>query len=155
MYLALKAVHVLAVVIFLGNITTGLFWHAHAWRTRDPRLLAHTVRGLIRTDRVFTIPSVLVLIGAGVSAAIVGGFPMMRTGWILWTIVLFVISGAIFGTRVGPLQKQLHDIANAAAEGGTFDEASYARLAAKWRAWGSIAVLAPSVGVALMVLKPF
>jgi uncharacterized membrane protein len=32
LYLALKALHVFAVVIFLGNIITGLFWHAHAAR---------------------------------------------------------------------------------------------------------------------------
>lgn len=30
LYLWLKVVHVVAVVMFLGNITTGLFWHAHA-----------------------------------------------------------------------------------------------------------------------------
>ena len=51
MYLALKLLHVVAVIVFLGNITTGLFWHAHAARTRDPKLLAHTMDGIIRSDR--------------------------------------------------------------------------------------------------------
>ena len=36
MYLWLKFLHVLAVVMFLGNIVTGGFWHRHALRTRDP-----------------------------------------------------------------------------------------------------------------------
>ena len=27
MYLTLKLIHIAAVVIFLGNIITGLFWH--------------------------------------------------------------------------------------------------------------------------------
>lgn len=154
-YLLLKVIHILAVVIFVGNIATGFFWHAHAWRTRDPRVLAHTVRGIIRSNGVLTAPSALLLVIAGVAAAIMGGFPMLRTGWILWTIVLFVIAGALFSTRVGPLQKQLYEIANAASGGGTFDESRYAELAAKWRGWGGVAVLALALGVALMVLKPF
>ena len=33
MVLALKLLHVLAAVSFLGNITIGLFWQAHAART--------------------------------------------------------------------------------------------------------------------------
>jgi len=61
-YLLLKAVHVLAVVLFLGNIVTGIFWKAHGDRTGDPRIMAHTLDGIIRSDRWFTIPGV-VLIG--------------------------------------------------------------------------------------------
>jgi uncharacterized membrane protein len=154
MYLSLKVIHLLAVVIFVGNIATGFFWHAHAWRTRNPILLAHTVQGLIRSDRVLTMPSAGLLIIAGIATAVVGGVPM-RTGWIGWTIVAFVVAGALFSTRVGPLQKQLYEIANAASGGSAFDESRYADIAARWRAWGAVAVLALAIGLALMVLKPF
>jgi len=41
MYLWLKLIHVVGVVAFLGNFVTGLFWHVHASRTRDPKILAH------------------------------------------------------------------------------------------------------------------
>lgn len=37
MYAALKALHILAVALFLGNIVTGLFWKVHGDRTGDPR----------------------------------------------------------------------------------------------------------------------
>jgi uncharacterized membrane protein len=59
MYLLAKLLHLIAVILFLGNITTGLFWHAHAARTRDAKLLAHTVDGIIRSDRIFTVPAVM------------------------------------------------------------------------------------------------
>lgn len=154
MYLSLKVIHLLAVVIFVGNIATGFFWHAHAWRTRDPKLIAHTIQGLIRSNRVLTAPSAGVLVIAGVVTAMVGSIPM-RTGWIVWTIVAFLVAGALFSTRVGPLQKQLYEIANAASQGGTLDERRYTDIAAKWRAWGAVAVLALAIGIALMVLKPF
>jgi len=150
MYLLLKLLHLLAVVMFLGNITTGLFWHRHAWRTRDPKLLAHTVSGIIRADRLFTTPSVLILAVAGIAAAIVAGFSLLRTGWILWTIVLFVISGFIFGTRLAPLQRQML----AAASASSFDAEAYARLATRWETAGAIAVATPLMGFVLMVLKP-
>ena len=56
MYLLLKTIHILSVVMFLGNIITGLFWKAQADATRDPKLQAHALRGVIRSDAFFTIP---------------------------------------------------------------------------------------------------
>jgi uncharacterized membrane protein len=154
MYLWLKVLHVLAVVMFVGNITTGLFWHSHALRTRDPRLIAHVMDGVIRSDSVFTVPSVLVILATGILAAIQGGFPILGTSWILWTLVLFVLSGAIFMARLGPLQRRLRTLAESGAASGTFDLEAYRRMSAQWYLWGAIATLAPIAGIGLMVLKP-
>ncbi len=154
MYLLLKLIHVAGVVLFLGNIVTGVFWHQHAWRTRDPRLLAHTMAGIIRSDRLFTTPGVLIIAIAGVAAAMAGRIPILGTGWILWSIVLFVISGAVFGTRIAPLQRQLLALARAGVEQPPFNEASYTQLAARWKIWAAVATLAPVIAAALMVLKP-
>jgi uncharacterized membrane protein len=153
MYLLMKLLHVVAVIAFLGNIATGLFWHIHAARTRDPRLLAHTVNGIIRSDRLFTMPGVVVIIATGIFAAIRGGFPLLRTGWIAWTLVLFGISGLVFMFRVAPLQRQLLALAQAGTA-GSFDYAGYASLAKRWEIWGAVALLTPLAGLALMVLKP-
>jgi uncharacterized membrane protein len=154
MYLWLKFVHVLGVVMFLGNIVTGVFWHKHALATRDPRLLAHAMDGVRRSDRLFTMPGVFLILGSGIWAAIQGGYPMLGTPWILWTIVLFAISGIAFGARVAPLQKRLHALAAAGAQGGSFDIAAYERVSRQWDVWGTVATLTPLVGVGLMVLKP-
>jgi uncharacterized membrane protein len=153
MYLTLKLVHVAAVIIFLGNITTGLFWHAHAARTRDPKLIAYTMDGIIRSDRWFTLPGVFIIIAAGVALAIYGHFPLLRTPWILWTLVLFGISGIVFGARVAPLQRELKAIAENGMR-GAFDYDRYRALALRWEVWGAIALLTPVAGLALMVLKP-
>ena len=153
MYLWFKLLHLAAVIAFLGNITTGLFWHAHAARTRDARLLAHTMLGIIRSDRWFTIPGVVFITGAGITAAIMGGYPLLRTSWILWTLILFALSGLAFGVRVAPLQRQLLAIARA-GESGAFDYAHYERVAKQWEIWGGLALAAPLIGMALMVLKP-
>ncbi|HLQ67564.1 MAG TPA: DUF2269 family protein [Candidatus Limnocylindrales bacterium] len=154
MYLWLKLIHILAVVLFLGNIITGVFWHRHAASTRDPKILAHTAAGLTQSDRIFTIPAVLLIVLAGIAAAIEGNFPILHTGWILWTLILFSISGFAFMAQVAPLQRKLHALAAAGAAGGTFDYAAYHKVAGRWEFWGAIATLAPIVGLALMVLKP-
>ena len=88
MYQLFKAIHVFAVILFLGNIITGLFWKFHADGTRNQSIIAHTLRGLIRADRWFTIPSVFAITATGVLAAMKAGLPLLRTGWIFWSIVV-------------------------------------------------------------------
>ena len=152
-YLVFKLLHIGAVIVFLGNIATGLFWHAWAARTRDPKLLAHAMGGIIRSDRLFTVPGVMVIIVTGITAAIEVNLPILRTGWILWTLVLFSISGLAFSFRVAPLQRQLHSLATNHA-GGEFLYERYRSIAFRWEMWRGLALATPLAGLALMVLKP-
>jgi uncharacterized membrane protein len=152
MYLWLKCLHVLAVVCFLGNIGTGLFWHAHAARTGDRALLAHAVEGIIRSDRWLTVPGVVAIVATGVALAMQAGLPILRTRWIAGTLLLFVLSGLVFIARVAPLQRQMRDLATGAT--AAFDPSAYGRLARRWEAWGALALATPLAGLALMVLKP-
>ena len=153
MYLWLKLFHVAAVVLFLGNIYTGLFWHVHAMRTRDAKLLAHTMSGIIRSDRLFTVPGVFAIIAGGIAAAVVGNLSLLRTPWILWSLILFSVAGVVFMARVAPLQRQMLSVARA-GESGAFDWEQYQRLTRSWELWGAIALLTPIAALVLMVLKP-
>jgi uncharacterized membrane protein len=149
-YLILKLLHVLAVILFLGNIITGLYWKYQADRTTDPKFIAHAFEGIIRSDRWFTIPSIILIVLAGIGMAIIGSLPILGTGWILWSIVLFTISGIAFSWKVAPLQVQ---IANLARE-SHMDWALYHKLSRAWEVWGLIAIFTPVGAVILMVLKP-
>jgi uncharacterized membrane protein len=153
-YAWLKLAHVLAVVLFLGNITTGVFWKAHADATRDPRIIAHALVGIIRSDRLFTIPGVVAIVAFGIAAALAGDLPLLRTGWILWSLVLFTISGFAFMSRVAPLQRRMAVVAQAGVESGQMDWSAYHSLSTSWAIWGGVALLAPLAAAALMVLKP-
>ena len=153
MYLVWKVLHVIGVVLFLGNIITGVFWAYHADKTRDPRIIEHAFDGIARTDRWFTMPGVILLIVAGVAAALAGGFPILRTGWIFWGLVMLILSGLAFMFFVAPLQRKISALARA-GYAGKFDNARYDSLRRSWALWGSIATLAPLVAVILMVLKP-
>lgn len=154
MYLLLKLLHIVSVIAFLGNITTGLFWHAHAARSRDPRLIEHAVDGIIRSDRWFTMPGVVGILATGFAASFLAGFPLLRTGWITWTLILFAISGLVFMFLVAPLQRRMRSFAAAGLQSGSFDYDRYCKLALRWELWGAVALLTPFAGLALMVLKP-
>jgi uncharacterized membrane protein len=154
MYPALKALHILAASLFLGNIITGLFWKAHGDRSADPRIIAHTLDGIIRSDRWFTIPGVLLIVGFGVGAAVAGELPLLHTPWIWQAIVLFTLSGLAFGFQVAPRQRQLHALALTTASGGAWDGVRYRQVSRGWELWGLVAILTPLAALALMVVKP-
>jgi uncharacterized membrane protein len=153
-YLALKTLHVLAVVLFLGNIVTGLFWKAHGDRTGDPRIIAHTLEGIIRSDRWFTLPGVVFILVFGVAAAAQAGLPILGTGWIWQSIVLFSVSGLAFMLQIAPLQRRLLALAAAGAGSQGWDATAYRRLSRRWEFWGVVAILTPLAALALMVYKP-
>ncbi|MFN2397852.1 MAG: DUF2269 family protein [Gemmatimonadaceae bacterium] len=154
MYLVFKLIHVVAVVMFLGNITTGILWKAHGDLTGDPRIIAHTMQGIMKSDRWFTIPGVVVIIVAGFGAAGIGHLPLLGTGWILWSIVLFIISGLAFMFRIAPLQRRLFALAQSAKNASDFDAERYRSLSRQWGFWGMVALLTPAAALVLMIMKP-
>lgn len=96
---------------------------------------------------------VLGIIVSGVAAAGRGGFPILGTGWILWPIILFPVSGIVFGIWLAPLQRRIAD----KTRGEEYSEQTWAAYAGdyrKWERWGLVAFLAPVLAAVIMVLKP-
>jgi uncharacterized membrane protein len=153
MYLFLKALHILSVVLFLGNIITGVFWKVHADLAGDLRSRAQALDGIIRSDRWFTVPGVMLIIVTGVLLAYLGDLPLLRTFWIGWSLVLFGVSGAVFMALVAPLQKKMLANVRAGLDGG-WDRPAYDRLSRSWAIWGGVATMTPVIALFLMVLKP-
>ena len=150
LYSILKLVHILAVIIFIGNITAGIFWKMYAEKTKDAKTIAFTFNGIIKADRIFTMPSVAVLLIFGLGAA-GGHYNILTAGWIFWSLVLFIISGAVFMAKVVPLQKKVYALASDTAK---FNWDEYKKLAGQWNFWGTIALITPLIAVVLMVIKP-
>ena len=153
LYLALKALHILSVVLFLGNIITGVFWKVHADLTGDLRARAQALDGIIKADRWFTVPGVLLIVASGVSMALLAHLPMLSTLWIGASIALFGVSGLAFGLAVGPLQKKLLTNVRTGLT-GNWDETQYNALSRSWGIWGIVATAAPVIALFLMVMKP-
>jgi len=147
MYLILKLVHLTGVVLFLGNITVGVFWKAYADRTRNAVLMASTMRGIVNADRIFTIPGAAILLAGGLATALVSKIPILSTGWLLWGLAAFILSGLAF-IPLGRTQRRLANIAHT----GNLDE--YDRLSKNWNAWGFVALALPVFAFVVMILKP-
>ena len=152
-YLLLKAAHILSVVLFLGNIITGVFWKFHGDRAGTLAARAQALEGVIHSDRWFTMPGVFAIIITGVWMALDAHLPLLRTKWILWSLILFGISGVCFGAFLAPLQKKL--LANVRdGIAGQWNQAEYDRLSRAWEIWGAVATLTPVIALFLMVTKP-
>jgi uncharacterized membrane protein len=153
LYLALKALHIVSVVLFLGNIITGVFWKLHGDQSGDLRARAQALDGIIKADRWFTVPGVLLIVATGISMALLVHLPILGTLWIAAALALFGVSGLAFAIAVGPLQKKL--LANVRAGlAGTWDETQYNSLSRTWGLWGIVATAAPLLALFLMVMKP-
>jgi uncharacterized membrane protein len=152
-YLLWKTLHIIAAVLFLGNIITGLFWAAQAHATRNFDHIAATFAAISKSDRWFTVPGVIGILVSGVAAAIQGHLPILGTPWILWAIILFSLSGIVYGFWLAPLQRQIAALAHKAGDTSQgWDD--YARLYRRWEWFGLAALLTPAAALVIMVLKP-
>ncbi len=66
---------------------------------------------------------------------------------------MFVLSGIFFGPVVRS-QRQMLAVAQAAQTSGVMNWDDYARCARTWTIAGTIALVAPLIAVAFMVIKP-
>jgi uncharacterized membrane protein len=145
-----KLLHVIAVIMFLGNITIGAFWKIRADMSTDRLKIAETFKNLIIADKIFTMPSVTALFIFGMGAAMQGNLSLVETPWILWGIIMLIISAAVFMIKIVPLQKEILKLANSEEK---FSWDVYLSLSRKWNIWGTIATVAPYIAVIFMVLK--
>src|SRR5579883_360103 len=95
LYLVLKLVHLTGVVLFLGNSSVGVFWKRYADRTRSMAIMASTMDAIVAADKIFTIPGIVILLAGGFGTA-VGQIPILATGWLLWGLGAFILSGVAF-----------------------------------------------------------
>jgi uncharacterized membrane protein len=152
MYEFLKALHIVGVVVLLGNVTVTSFWKVFADRARDPRLIAHAQFMVVITDFAFTLTGILLLCIGGFGAAWLAGMDVLRDRWLVESEALFVLSGGIWLFRLVPLQMAQLRRARAFREGEPVPEA-YWRDSRRWLVWGLLATL-PLVGALwIMVAK--
>ena len=150
-YLIWKLVHVLGAVIFIGNITVGAFWKLQADKSKERVKIAETFKTLIKADRIFTMPSVTILIIFGLGTAMQGNLSLVETPWILWGIIMIIISAFAFMSKIIPLQKKIVSLASSEQK---FRWEDYEALSRSWNLWGTVATAAPYIAIILMVLKP-
>ncbi|WP_050477905.1 DUF2269 family protein [Herbaspirillum rhizosphaerae] len=148
----LKTLHLLGVVLFLGNIIVTAFWKIMADRTRDLAVIRFAVRATNWADVVFTLGGIVLLAAAGhAMAALEGG--LMQAGWLHWAYVLFIATGVLWMGILIPVQRAQARLLYPLPREAQIP-ARYWRLSAIWAVAGSLATLLPLAILYLMTVKP-
>lgn len=145
--------HVLGVVLFLGNVIVTAMWMSVAKRTRDANAIEFACKAVIRADWMFTLPGVILILIPGL--LIIEPFGGLGgASWIDMSLALFLVSGIIWGAVLVPLQKRMVLLTREARELHIALSDQFYVVHRRWTMWGGIATLLPLIALYLMVVKP-
>jgi uncharacterized membrane protein len=150
-YDVLRLLHLLGVVLLVGNVTVTSIWKGYADATRDPTVIAFAQRLVTVTDWFFTFWGILLLIVGGYGAAWVAGMDVLRDDWLVWSEAMFLLAGVIWLGLLVPIQIRQARMARSFAAGRPIPEA-YWRLGRLWIVFGSVATV-PLVAATWIMLR--
>ena len=151
-YLVLKFLHLIGTAVLFGTGVGIAFFLLLAHRTKQAAVVAAVARIVVIADFLFTATAVVVQPVTGVLLAVEIGFSL-REGWIVLSILLYLVIGA-FWIPVVFMQIRMRDLAAAAAREGRPLPAEYHRLFRLWFVFGFPAFGAVLAIIWLMIAKP-
>lgn len=152
-YPVYKLLHLLGVVLLLGNVTVTAVWKVFADRTGSPVIVAFAQRLVIVTDWFLTLGGVLLLAVGGYGMSITAGVDVINTRWIAIGQLLFAVAGLIWLGILVPTQVAQQRATRAFDLTQPGLPAEYRRLARRWLTWGIIATLPLIAAMYLMILR--
>ena len=151
-YLLLKWLHVLSSTVLFGTGIGSAFYLLMSSAERDPRVVAAVAGQVVIADWLFTATTAVLQPATGFYLVHLAQLPW-RTGWVAWSVVLYVIAIACW-LPVVRYQMRLRDLARAAARDATPLPPAYWRVFRRWMALGVPAFFAFVAVFYLMVVKP-
>ncbi len=151
-YQVFKTLHIVGVVMLIGNVTVTAFWKTVADRTGDAHLVSFSQRLVTYTDWFFTLTGIVLIVVGGFGASWALGLDPFRTPWIVGGELLFLLSGLIWLGLLVPVQVRQ---AKQAREFGKTGEipATYWRAGRLWLLWGIAATIPLVAAVYVMTAK--
>jgi uncharacterized membrane protein len=152
LYFVLKFLHTIGAAVLLGTGAGIAFFLLAAHLSRNPATIAGTARIVVRADFLFTATAVVAQPVTGVLLAQNVGYSLLD-GWIAWSIVLYLFTGA-FWLPVVWMQMRMRDLAAAALRENQPLPSQYHRLFWWWFAFGFPAFAAVLAIFWLMIARP-
>ncbi len=149
----LLVLHILAAVVFVGNIITAAFWKAQADRSGNLETIAITARSMQKADYIFTAPGIFVLLITGIWMVGLKDWAGFQEPWLGGSFVLLIITGIIWLAVLMPQQRRMVRLAQEGADAGELSP-EYRKASRIWSMFGGVATLLPVLILFLMVLKP-
>ncbi len=148
----IKVLHILGVVLFLGNLIVSAVWRLLAQKIDDKAVHKFSIKLIQKTDILFTVPGVILIAVTGhMLAEGLGGIG--AHSWIYHSYTLLTVSALIWMLGLIPIQrKQLHLI----SESHSIKEAGirYITLNRWWAILGGLATILALIALYLMVARP-
>jgi uncharacterized membrane protein len=147
------SLHILGVVLFLGNIIVTAVWKMLADRTQSAPVVAYAQRLVTITDVAFTATGVVLIIVSGQVLADDFGGVFSGPTWLTIGWSLFIASGVIWAAILIPVEVMQARLAREFRDSPTIPD-RYWRLSTIWAVFGVIATLLPLANLYFMVFKP-
>jgi uncharacterized membrane protein len=152
LYFVLKYLHIIGAAVLLGTGSGIAFFMLAAHLGGKPTVIAGVARIVVIADFIFTATAVVLQPVTGSLLALHVGYSFWD-GWIVWSMVLYVITGALWLPVVW-MQMRLRDLASAAAAEGSPLPDEYHQIFWLWFAFGIPAFVAVAAILWLMIAKP-
>jgi uncharacterized membrane protein len=151
-YFVLKYLHVVGACVLLGTGAGIAFFMLMAHLSERPAVVAGVARIVVVADFLFTATAVVAQPITGVLLVTNVGYSLSDR-WILWSIILYLVTGA-FWLPVVWMQMRLRDLAANAADSGGELPPAYHHLFWWWFAFGFPAFAAVLAILWLMIARP-
>ena len=148
----LKVVHILAVVVLLGNLLMAPFWRKRLAALGGVQARAAANRSVRVADLIFTLPGWVVVLATGIMLIIYRDMGM-RGGWLHLSLLLFLGWLVFWHMLVLRARKAMIAQAEEAASGGQAP-AELAQHERQWQQWSYLAAGIAVLILILMVAKP-
>ncbi len=147
-----KIIHLLGIILLVGNVTVTACWKFYADGTRDPRIIAFSQRLVTITDWAFTAWGIGLTVIGGYGAGWVAGIDPWRTSWIVWAEAMFALSGCIWLGVLLPIQIRQARAVKRFTDGTAIPEA-YFQDTRTWLRWGIVATVPLMAALYVMIFK--
>jgi uncharacterized membrane protein len=151
-YFVLKYLHIVGAAVLLGTGSGIAFFMLVAHIQGKPAVIAAVGRIVVIADFVFTASAVIIQPITGLLLVRNVDYSITE-GWIMWSLVLYVITG-LFWLPVVWMQMRLRDLAALAAQLNEPLPDSYHTIFMWWCAFGVPAFAAVAIIMWLMIAKP-
>ncbi|MDP2303393.1 MAG: DUF2269 family protein [Ignavibacteria bacterium] len=142
-----KILHILGIILFMGNMIVGPFWFLFAYYSKDKTLLKFANRLLQLTDLYLTIPGVALTVLNGLFlASVFGGTKIVP--WLFYSIILLFVMWALSIPLIYLQEKMYSTIDNEPD-----NDTKINKLLIRWGILGTIVMIPPTIIFYLMVVK--
>jgi uncharacterized membrane protein len=143
---SLKTIHVLAAILFVGNVIVTGVWAQMSYNARRSTDFLLAARAIVVTDWWFSVGAGSVMVQSGIWLAFGRGLPIWGTPWIRQAIVALALSTVLWLVIVVPAQRTMKRVAR--------DPAALDSAYRRWGVAGWTATVPLVYAVWCMVAKP-